>query len=398
MACGGGRGARASCAGAAMKLPPRPSGADWLPALRDPALVLAWSLADWQRVVRLGRRMRLLGRLAEGVVSQVGLDRVPAPVARQLQAELRLTRWQTRALAWAAERAAAALAMPSYPMVLLKGGAYVAQGLAIGRGRLPSDLDVLVPRAHLDDAQQRLTAAGWREAPLSEHDRRYYREWSHEVPPMRHAAHSLELDLHHNILPPVARLRVDAAELLARVQPSGWEGWQVLHPLDQILHSATHLFQDPDLTDRLRDLVDLDALCRQQAEQAGFWEALVARARELGLGGPLWLALVFLRGWFDTPVPATSLQALDAVAPGALQRRWLLPALAAALTPTLPDERIGWGPRLGARAVLVRYHLGRMPLHLLVPHALHKLRAGLQGPAAATAADGPRPMRVDEAP
>jgi len=213
---------------------------------------------------------------------------------------------------------------------------------------------------------------------------------------MRHPAHSLELDLHHNILPPVARLRVDAALLLARAQPSVWPGWHVFSPVDQILHSATHLFQDPELTDRVRDLVDLDALCRMQAIRGDFWEDLTARARELGLGGPLWLALSFLRAWFDTPVPPSALQALADLGPGPLQRLWLLPALSASLTPAQPDETPAFGSRLGARVVLTRYHLGRMPLRLLLPHALHKLRAGRKQLESTEAAAGPRPMRVDE--
>jgi len=379
-----------------VKVAPRPASCDWLHALREPAVVLSWTLPEWERVIRLARRLRLLGRLGEAVAAEVGLDKLPAQVARHLQSEMRLTRWQTRALVWAAERVATALAQPPYPMVLLKGGAYVAEGLPIGRGRLPSDLDVLVPREHMADAMQRLAAAGWQEAPMDEHDRRYYHEWSHEAPPMRHPAHSLELDLHHNILPPVARLRVDAALLLARVQPSVWPGWHVFSPVDQILHSATHLFQDPDLTDRVRDLVDLDALCRTQATREGFWDDLTARARELGLGGPLWLALNFLRAWFDTPVPASVMQTLDDLGPGRLQRRWLLLALSAALTPPEPDQTPTWGARLSARAVLTRYHLGRMPLRLLLPHALHKLRAGRSDLESIQAAGAPRPMRVDE--
>jgi hypothetical protein len=194
----------------------------------------------------------------------------------------------------------------------------------------------------------------------------------------------------------VARLRVDAQRLLQGIQPSAWPGWWVLNPLDQILHSAAHLFQDPELTDRLRDLVDLDALCRQQAADPGFWVALPARAHELGLGGPLWLALVFLRDWFHTPVPAAAFQALQPAAPGALQGRWLLPALAAVLSPTLPDEAPAWRARLAARAVLLRYHLTRMPLRLLLPHAWHKLRAGRRPPAPEQETDLPGPRRADE--
>jgi hypothetical protein len=230
----------------------------WLPALRDPAVVLGWDLAQWEYVIRLSRRLRLLGRLAEGVAAAGLLEQVPAQAARHLRAEMHVSRWRTAALRWVLERVDTALAQAPYPRVLLKGAAYLGQELPIAHGRLPSDADILVPLEHLADAQARLLRAGWAEAGMDDHDQRYYREWSHELPPMRHPLHALELDLHHNIVPPVARATVDAAPLLARLQPSIWPGWQVLQPADQVLHSATHLFGDSEARDRLRDLVDLD--------------------------------------------------------------------------------------------------------------------------------------------
>lgn len=55
----------------------------------------------------------------------------------------------------------------------------------MGRGRLLSGLDLLVPRAHLADAQARLAAAGWREVALDAHDPRDCCEWGQAPPPMR---------------------------------------------------------------------------------------------------------------------------------------------------------------------------------------------------------------------
>jgi hypothetical protein len=115
-----------------------------------------------------------------------------------------------------------------------------------------------------------------RDAELDAHDQRYYREWSHEVPPMQHPVHAVELDLHHNILPPVARTTVDADRLLQRLRPSRWAPWSVFDPADQMLHSAAHLFLDAEPRDRVRDLVDLDGLGRHFGQHDGrvddaFW-------------------------------------------------------------------------------------------------------------------------------
>lgn len=274
---------------------------------------------------------------------------------------------------WAIERVGATLKGRGYPLVLLKGAAYLGQDMAIARGRLPSDLDVLVPKDALPDALSQLRLDGWQELELDAHDQRYYREWSHEVPPMHHPAHRMELDLHHNILPPVGRPRVDAGLLLQDVRPSAWPGWFVLAPADQFLHSAVHLFCDSSQRDRLRDLVDLDGMARAFGGDEAFWPRLMARARQLGLEQQLALATHFLWEWFDTPM-ALARGEIDAELKSA-PRRLLRSMLAQALRPASPDLERGWLEQGVDTALLCRYHLNRLPLRLLLPHLFHKWRA-----------------------
>lgn len=359
----------------------------WLQALRTPQAALQWTLPEWEHVVRLSRRLRLLGRLAESVDAAGLMPQIPVPAARHLIAELQYSRWRTNHLLWALERIGEQLRGAAYPRVLLKGAAYIGQELPIAQGRLPSDVDILVPREHLADAQARLQEAGWAETELDEHDRQYYNEWSHEVPPMRHSLHGLELDLHHNILPPVAHTRVDAELLLQRLQPSRWSQWQVFHPHDQVLHSAAHLFHDSEARDRLRDLVDLDGLLRHFGGGAGFWDTLPERARQLGLTEPLALACHFAQRWLQTPIPASTRHSLQQIGPSALRRAWLHPLLASILTPTDPDRAPSWQQGLAAQVLLARYHYRRMPLGTLLPHLWHKSRVRRQAAAeqAATA-------------
>jgi hypothetical protein len=346
----------------------------WLAALRDPQLVSPWSLAEWQRVVRLARRLRLLARLAESLASSGLIDAVPPQARRHLVAEQRLSRWRTAAMVWSMRRVAAALDGVRYPLVLLKGAAYIAQDLPIAAGRLPSDLDILVPLAHLPDAQARLLSAGWNELALDAHDRRYYYEWSHEVPPMTHALLATELDLHHNILPPLGSTRVDAQALLQRLRPSKWAAWQVLAPTDQVLHSAAHLFLDSQARDRLRDLVDLDGLLRHFGAASGFWEQLPARAQSLGLAEPLALATHFCTRWMRTPIPEKTARSIAVAGPARARRAWLLPMWEQILMPTEPDGAARPLQSLAENVLLARYHLKRLPLRLLVPHVWHKLR------------------------
>jgi hypothetical protein len=349
-----------------------PPHVELVAALRDPHPVRGWSLPTWELQVRLSRRLRLLSRLAAAVDADGLLEDVPPEPRRHLQSALHLSQWRTRSMRWAIDRVGAQLSGRGYPIVLLKGAAYLAQGLAIARGRLPSDLDILVPSEALGDALDRLQQDGWQEVELDAHDQRYYREWSHEAPPMRHPAHRMELDVHHNILPPVGRPRVDAALLLQNLQHSSWAGWSVLAPVDQFLHGAAHLFCDSVQRDRLRDLVDLDGLARAFESTRSFWGGAADRAKALGLDRQFALACHFLTAWLSTPIPQDMRSHARLTGVSSLRHRLEVALLSSALTPTLPDDDPGLRERIIDGLLLGRYHLNRMPMRLLVPHLAHK--------------------------
>ena len=346
----------------------------WLRALKQPQLACEWTLSDWQRVVRLGRRLRLLGRLAEGLSAADLLDRVPNQPRRHLLGELRLSRARTAAMLWTMNRVADALNDAPYPRVLLKGAAYIGQDLSISTGRLPSDLDILVPRSDLSDAQRRLKSAGWNEVELDSHDRRYYYEWSHEVPPMWHPLLTVELDLHHNILPPVARTRVDADMLLGRLQPSRWSTWQVLHPCDQVLHCAVHLFLDSEPRDRIRDIVDLDGLFGHFGEHPEFWRELQERAQELGLSQSLALASHFTTTWLGTRMSEGFLRSTAGTGLSGWRQASLQMIFERILMPTEPDQAPSWQQDVAALLQLARFYRQRMPISSLATHVWHKVR------------------------
>jgi hypothetical protein len=145
------------------------------------------------------------------------------------------------------------------------------------------------------------------------------------------------------------------------------------------LHSATHLFQDSEARDRLRDLVDLDGLLRHFGSDANFWVRLPRRAEELGLTEPLALACHFVGAWLQTPIPESTLEAVASIGPSAFRRAWLIPLWTGVLTPTEPDQVPGFAQGLADNLLLARYHRNRLPLHLLVPHLWHKWRVARAG-------------------
>lgn len=328
------------------------------------------SLEEWDRLVRVGRACRLLPALRQRLDGAGALATVPAPVRGQLDSEAAIARYRKQMVWRELHELAGALAAVPGPRVLVKGAAYIVQGLRLAAARVVSDVDLLVPRDRLAAVEARLREAGWQPEAADPYDERYYREWSHEVPPLRYPGHLLEVDLHHAILPPISRVKVDPGRLLAAARPVPGTAFHVLAPEDQVLHACVHAFVDSDLADRLRDIVDLDALLRELAGAPGFWDRLCARAAELGLERGLWYGLRYPRALLGTPVPEAVWRRLPA--PGRTTVRTMDWMVARATTPVSPEGRLRASARLARWLALARYFRIRMPLPILVRHAAAK--------------------------
>ena len=328
------------------------------------------TVSDWEYVLRLARMSGLHGRLAAANKDNPSL---PAPIRRHLLSAERMCAFNQQMLK--GELASLAeLCDGQFPIVLLKGSAYFLQGHAFTRGRFVSDVDLLVPREHLRGMEQRLRSAGWKPAELDPYDERYYRDWSHETPPMRFPGHFLEVDLHHAITPVTARLRFDPAPLFEASEALPGSPFRVLSIEDQILHACLHCFQDGDMSLRVREVVDIDGLLRNAAGQQEFAERLLDRARQLGLQRPLWYGLYFAHAWMGTPRAQEMLARLQA--PPALFGAAMKRLVPLAMLPSDPDFPPSTGVNLARLAMLTRYHLQRMPLRMLLPHLARK--AGLR--------------------
>jgi hypothetical protein len=252
-----------------------------------------------------------------------------------------------------------ALAPLAVPVILLKGSAYAAAGLAAGQGRSIGDLDILVPREALEAVQSALLGAGWEWVKADAYDDLYYRRWMHELPPLIHKERDRMIDVHHTILPLTARPTPDAAAMIAdRVELES--GLSVLCPEDMVIHAVAHLFADGDLAGGLRNLWDIDRLLREFAADDGFWQRLEKRADRHQLRPAVARALRLARRLYGTPVDerlAGRLRLSDRV----FERRLL--------------ARNGWGQgtRKGLRfAFYVRSHWLRMPPLMLARHLLVK--------------------------
>jgi len=350
-----------------------------LEVLLAPEKAAALEPAGWDLLIRQARRAGLLARLARALEA-AGIEVPPEPAAHLDWGEA-AARHHAQVIRWEVDRILLALAELGIPVLLLKGTAYLMAGLPVAEGRVFSDVDILVPRAALDEVERALFFAGYVSNHSDPYDQRYYRSWMHELPPLAHAKRRTLLDVHHNIVPDTARTPVAAAPL--------WEGSRplavpddmahgvdvrVLQPADMVLHSAVHLFNEGEFGHGLRDLFDMDGLLTHFAgAESDFHDRLGERARLLGLERPLYYALRYRERLLDRAPPARLRLALEKSAPFALG---LLDSL---FDRALLPEHDSCGDRRSPLArwlLYVRGHYLRMPLQLLIPHLARKAVRG----------------------
>ncbi len=353
---------------------------------RDPACCRDFTYEAWRRLFLDAKNSKLLARVAWVLRENTLEEYVPAEGRWMLYSAWLWFQRSQRQLFWELDRIHHAVipgetlpdaAYADAPVILLKGAAYAAAGLPWSEGRTSVDVDVLVSRENLEEMERRLFYRGWLTSVKSTYDEHFYRQWMHEIPPLYHLDRKTTLDVHHNILPITGRIKVDAAllweasvPLMDAVNPAA-RHFRVLSPPDMVLHSAAHLFQDGELDNAFRDVVDLDAMLRYYLSEAGFMDRLFARAEQLKMQRPLFYALRYAHRMLGTPLPRETLRAsrkmggfffttaaMDFMVPRAM----------------MPEQGDGLNPgvRLSRGVLYVRSHFLRMPLGMLIPHLRQK--------------------------
>jgi hypothetical protein len=340
--------------------------------LRSPEQIVSLTLNDWDLLIRQARRTNLLARLRCTLDDAGLLTSCPVQPRDHLESAWIVAEKHAADVRWEMNRIQHALSAIGQPAIVLKGAAYILAGLPTARGRIFGDIDILVPKARLAAVERVLFGHGWMTTHHNAYDQRYYRQWMHELPPLRHMKRRTVLDVHHAILPQTARLHPETTKLwAAAVAIESDPGLKVLAPDDMFLHAATHLFHDGELEHGLRDLVDLDVLLRHFGVDGSFWARLVDRAVELGLTRPLYYALRYTTAILATPVPEPVMATAAVGRPGP----FLPPVMDALFYRALAPDHPSCDRPLTAVArwlLYVRSHYLRMPLHLLIPHLARK--------------------------
>jgi len=348
-------------------------------AFVHPDIVLTLSLAEWDLLVRQARSAGVLARLALLLKAKGLYEKIPEKPLNHFNSAIIYIEQFTYTVQWELYLIQKALNKHNIQLILLKGAAYVQADNDAGKGRLFSDIDILVKKEQLQVAEKAFSSHGWLFEKLDKYDQEYYRKWMHELPPMRHFKRGTNLDVHHNILPLTSHNCPSADKLLANLVQEKDDGIWVLAPEDRILHSAIHLFYGGEFEHGFRDVSDLDLLFREFSKNKGFWHKLLERAVEIEQSEALYYAFRYSKLIFNTPIPEEVLDSLD-ISFSAARRAIMDFLLIRALMPdhdSCGDQWTGF-----SRWVLyVRSHWLRMPMYLLVPHLLRKSWMRLTGKA-----------------
>lgn len=343
----------------------------FLMVLRNPSRLLRLSCQEWDWILRVARREGLLARLYHGLDQLGGLKKVPPKAADHLESAKVLADDHRRMIVWELDRIRHSLSHLNTTVVLLKGAAYVVLDLQAGKGRLVSDVDILVSTDDLRAVEAALIEGGWSPIKLHPYDQRYYREWMHELPPLRHETRNTDVDVHHGILPLTSRLKPNPVLLFEAAIAVDISQFKVLAPVDMVLHCATHLFYDGDLDHGLRDLVDLHELLEDFGRSEEFWMNLVPRAKSLQLQRPLFYGLRYCSRLLATRIPEHVVRLAVIGAPSRPVLKLMDALVSNVLVPDQPDV-LPIKTLVSRKLLYIRSHYLRMPLYLLLPHLIRK--------------------------
>lgn len=249
------------------------------------------------------------------------------------------------------------------PALLVKGVAYRVDGYALARGRVFSDIDLLVPDSHFAQALEQLKNAGYLEFSMSAYDRRYYLRWTHQHPPLTHFLRGANIDLHHHIFPVSSRENILVEPIIENAVPLTGSAFSVPSPAHLFMHAAVHLFYQDETHKLVKDLVDLYLLYQEVLERQPFSD-IVAAAQKSNAQAAVFYALTTLQQVFAVELPMNIWQ----LAPAASRyRSWQMQFL---LTHLL--DHSSWWHRPAHFCWFVRGHLLKMGPLTLLYHSVAK--------------------------
>jgi hypothetical protein len=285
---------------------------------QQPATFIAGATsADWTLLLHQSRDQALLGSMYALCQHHQLLKLLPAVVYDHFWSGFVYAEKQKVTLVQELLELEQCFSGADYRCVLVKGCAYRLGLYQFARGRIFSDIDLLVPAQHFTDALARLQDAGYLEFEISDYDRRYYQRWSHQNPPLTHFLRGAGVDLHHHIFPVSSREKILVEPLIAAAEPLAHSVFSLPSPAFLFVHAAVHLFYQEESHKLVKDLVDLQQLYLEVCQRQSV-TAIVDAAEQSQAQAAVFYALDMLQWLFQLSIPAAELQTLQ---PFAADRR-----------------------------------------------------------------------------
>ncbi|MFD3349767.1 nucleotidyltransferase family protein [Alteromonas macleodii] len=331
------------------------------------------STSEWRELILVARANSLLPRLASILLSDADNDfHIPPTAHAHLVASIRHeTLFHNQVINEVKLVNAKISRALNNKLIVLKGAGYVIAGSKAAKGRIFSDIDLLLLKDDIPRVERALHLFGFVSDTESEYDQKYYREWAHEIPPLRHFQRGTVLDVHHNIVPVVSG-RAPNIEFFFESTLETEYGVEVLRPAAMFLHSAIHLFFSEELTNGFRDLSDLSLLLDEFVDDIDEVNYLFELAENTGFENELFLAFRYLERVLNKKVPAHITKSFKKPLPQGVRlvlADFIFGKVLAA-NHRLVDVNFR---RTAEWLAFVRGHLLKMPFNILVKHTASKL-------------------------
>ncbi|WP_198245539.1 nucleotidyltransferase family protein [methane-oxidizing endosymbiont of Gigantopelta aegis] len=169
--------------------------------LMHPDRTLTLKLSEWDILIRQARSAGVLTRLGLLLNEHQLLNKIPQQPFNHLTSAILYFEQFEYTVTWEIKQIQDVLEKNNIPFVLLKGSAYHQANNKAARGRIFSDIDILVNSEQLAAVEKVFLTSGWLFDKTNSYDQYYYRKWMHELPPLRHFKRGTSLDIHHNLVP-----------------------------------------------------------------------------------------------------------------------------------------------------------------------------------------------------
>ena len=271
----------------------------------------------------------------------------PEPVKKQLLEAGRTNAWRQLRRHAALRRIAESLDQAHIPFLVLKGMALAYIAYPDPYCRSMSDIDLLVPRAHLSGAVQAARDSGLVESRLS---------FRQECPAFASPDCVVHVELHGSV-PSMEEFGVESGTLWERSVAADLGGIQahVLCPEDFVQHLCLHIGPHHNCLSRLQALLDFRFYLEKYGAETN-WQAVSTRSQQLGSAAWVYLTLWLARQLVGAPVPAAFFQScpaprrLDEVCGIATQHLLSLPDLPMTSSFVQTLSGVSFKKRLGALA------------------------------------------------